>query len=100
MCKGKDGICVNGMMSLGRVLGCIISEYLPAIFAGKTRLATQKGLDTTLECIISNFTELHGRPATDQTIISPRQRHTQPAAIARKQRDIPGQRFLRSRRSA
>jgi hypothetical protein len=100
MCKGKDAHNVNGIMSRGGVLQCICRAHSINVCANDTGDRTQKRLDTTTESIIIVFTEARGRPATDQTIISPREQHTQPAATGSQKRDVPGQRFLRPRRSA
>src|SRR5262245_46109852 len=100
VCKVNCAHAVNGMMSRGSAHQRSFIDDKLLFSAVVTDIAAQEGIDTTTESIIIVFTVLHGRPATDQTIISPRKRHTQPAATGRQERDVPGQRFLRSRRSA
>ncbi len=100
MCKEKDVHTVNGMMP-GHGVPPRVCRWISGVRSGTTTAQwTHKELDTKTECIIIVFTAPHGRSATDQTIVSPRKRDTQPAAAGRKKRDVPGQRFLRSRRSA
>jgi hypothetical protein len=100
MCKDKDVSTVNGMMPGDGVHQRICIRMKCDLFGTRMGQWTHKELDTKTECIIIVFTAPHGRSATDQTIVSPRQRDTQPAATRRKKRDVPGQRFLRCRRSA
>ena len=100
MCKDKDVSSVNGMMPGNDVRQRICIWIRCGQFGTRMGQWTHKELDTKTKCIIIAFTAPHGRSATDQTIVSPRQRDTQPAATRRKKRGVPGQRFLRCRRSA
>lgn len=100
MCKENDVEAVNGMMSSSGVHQRISRWVLGVHSRIRKGPWTRKELDTKTECVIIVFTATRGRSATDQTIVSPRQRDTQPAATRRKKRDVPGQRFLRPRRSA
>jgi hypothetical protein len=100
MCKDKDVHNVNGMMSSCSPHRQACRASRSTITAGVAGSWTHKRLDCRTYCIIIVFTASHGRSATDQTIISPRERDTQPAAARGKKRDLSGQRLLRSRRSA
>jgi hypothetical protein len=100
MCKEKHVTTVKAMLPGGGVTQRAARGQDANISRTAREPWTHKELDTKTECIIIVFTAFHGRSATDQTIVSPRQRDTQPAAKRREKRDVPGQRFLRSRRSA